>query len=312
MSRFLVTGANGFIGTNMVRALVARGDEVHAFVRTLEESGRFADIQTSIHFHQVDITEKEQVIEVVREIDPEYVFHLVHYGGNRGQSDEAMVRRVIIEGTAHLYEACEKAGHVKAIVNAGSSSEYGIKKEAMKEGMVPEPNTPYGIAKVWATLYGEHLRREKGMPITTLRLFNIYGPFEAGWRFFPAVILALLRKEIPTLANPETVRDFTYVDDVIEAFLLAIRGPFGVYNVGTSVQTSLKEAAELIRTEIRSETSLVWGGYPDQSFDSMFWRADPTLARTALGWEPRTQLAEGVHRTVEWFKENRHLYDQSK
>ena len=200
---------------------------------------------------------------MVTKVTPDRVYHLVHYGGNRGQGDGAEVRRTIIEGTACLYAACQKVPTIKSIVNAGSSSEYGAKKDAMREDMLPEPNIEYGIAKLWATLYGEYLRREKGMPITTLRIFSAYGPYEAGARLFPGVTMSLMEGKSPKLSDPNSVRDFIYVDDIVRAFITATEKPHGVYNIGTGVQSSLREVVKLLCSELGSTIELTWGLTPE-------------------------------------------------
>jgi dolichol-phosphate mannosyltransferase len=250
--------------------------------------------------------------DIERAVDrsrPEIVFHLAHYGGNRDQSDSEEIRRVIIDGTAALYESCARSNTVVHIVNTGSSSEYGSQKESMREDMLPEPNTEYGVAKVWATLYGEHLRREKDLPITTLRLFSVYGPYEAPIRFFPGVIRALMKSTLPTLSNPDTVRDFVHVDDVVAACLQATRAAPGVYNVGSGMQTRLENVASLIKQSMGSTEHLVWGGESGRGFDTQSWRADTTRARNVLGWQADISLEQGIVQTISWFKQNAHLYD---
>ncbi|KKW19682.1 MAG: dTDP-glucose 4,6-dehydratase [Parcubacteria group bacterium GW2011_GWA2_51_10] len=308
--RSLVTGAGGFIGANLVRALSARGDKVHACVRSASDSWRLRGIEDSIILHEADVSSREDIERVVLESKPELVFHLAHYGGNRGQNDGEAIRRVIIDGTAHLYEACMRAGTLKAIVHAGTSSEYGAKKDAMREDMVLEPDTEYGVAKAWATLFGEHLRREKGVPITTLRFFSVYGPYEAPTRFFPAVILSLLAGMPPSLSNPSTVRDFVHVDDVINAFLLVPEKEAGIYNIGTGLSISLESALSIIQRELGSDMNVTWGNMEGRSFDSPLWQADIEKAREVLGWKPKSTLEEGVRKTVAWFKEHRDLYAQ--
>lgn len=313
MARVLVTGASGFIGANLVRALLDRGDEVHAIVHAGSTHWRLADIRERLTLHEIEMTDRDAVIEVVARVVPEEVYHLAHYGGNRGQNDGLQIRRVIIEGTAALYEACMQLSVMPAIVHMGSSSEYGTKKEAMCEDMVPEPNIEYGIAKLWATLYGDYLRREKSMPITTLRLFSAYGPFESMPRLFPTVILYFLNGTVPPLSNPETVRDFVYVGDVVHALLLAAHKPYGIYNVGSGIETALRRAVEEIEKKVGVSLPLVWGGDKGRgAIDSTTWRADTTLSRQNLDWEATTPLAEGIKKTVEWFRQNSSLYDSLK
>jgi nucleoside-diphosphate-sugar epimerase len=311
MAISLVTGGGGFVGANLIRALLNRGDEVHVLVRPEGNLWRLKDIEDTLNIHKIDITSQVEIEKAVAESRPEYVFHLAHYGGNRGQTESSQIRKVIIDGTANLYQACQKIGTVKAIINAGSSSEYGSRNEAMREDMVPEPNTEYGLAKVWATLYGEHLRRDKNMPISTLRLFSVYGPYEAPIRLFPAVILSLIDGKLPSLSNPKTARDYIHVDDVVDALIAATKKPFGVYNIGTGIQTTLEEAVNMVQKELSDTTSLVWGGDQGRGFDTQFWKADMALTKKVLDWQHTIDLKQGIKNTVQWFKEHHHIYEQA-
>lgn len=309
--KILVTGATGFIGANLVRALIARGDEVHVIARK-ESSGmwRLADISLKIIIHDVDLSSAIAAKSLVDQVQPEQVFHLAHYGGNRGQNDESLVRKVIIEGGASLFEACALNTCVKSIINAGSSSEYGSKNDKMSEDMMLEPNTGYGVAKAWVTLYGQHLAREKKVPITTLRLFSVYGPYESSTRLVPATTLAFLNDSALKLSNPETTRDFIHVDDVVSAMLLASEKQMvgEVFNIGSGVETTLKEMVSALQEQIESTKKLEWGNLEGRSSDGIRWQASLEHTKNVLGWQPSISLADGVLKTVEWIRSNKHLY----
>lgn len=312
----LVTGAGGFIGANLVRRLLNDGYEVHGIVKPKEDLWRLTDLNSQQwHQHEVDITNREEVFKLLEAVKPAYVFHLTHYGGNRGQTDHNQVRQVVIEGTVNLYEACLEAGSCQAIVNAGSSSEYGAKTELMCEDMVLEPNTPYGLAKAWATLYGQHLAREQSVPIVTLRFFSVYGPYEASIRLMPAVILSCLKQVAPQLSNPQTARDFVHVDDVVEAMLLVagkineVKGQ--IFNIGSGKQNTIKDAVEIILRLTKANVELNWGGIESRSFDSNCWVADTHKAMQQLGWQPKFDLEQGLTKTVQWFYEHQSLYQNN-
>lgn len=308
----MVTGAGGFVGANLVRKLHADGVNVHAVVRLGGQRWRLQNL-TGITLHAVDISDRTSVQELVAEVKPRTVFHLSHYGGNRGEDDDEQIRRVIIDGTANLYGACQQLVDAPMIVHTGSSSEYGVKTEPMTEDMVLQPNTTYGCAKAWATLFGQHLARERGMPLVTLRLFSVYGPYESVYRLVPAVTLACLRHSKPQLSSPAAQRDFVHVDDVIHALVSAaeraneLKGE--IINVGTGVQSTVQQAVELIVKNSGSDVTLEWGSAAGRSFDRPNpWVADITKAQARLDWKATRSLADGIKSTVQWFYENQALY----
>lgn len=309
MSRTLVTGAGGFVGANLVRALLRRGDEVHACVRPGGHNWRLRGLDAII-VHPVDMASPANIEHVVKDVEPDIVYHLAHYGGNKGQDDDELVRRVIVGGSEALYRACAALPSLRVIVHTGSSSEYGPQTEAMREDMFAMPTNAYAKAKVSITEYGKQLAKT-GLPVTTLRLFSVYGPFEARDRLIPSLILnGLGMRNDLRLSSPDTMRDFVYVGDVISALLRADEGshPGEVFNVGTGIETSISEVAELTADVLGTHIPLVWGSFPDRPFDTVHWRADTSHAASVLGWKSSRTLREGIKETAAWFEEHMDAY----
>lgn len=309
--KILVTGAGGFIGANLVRALLARGDEVHILSRPESFYWRLAKIRTKLKFHKVQINNGAAVFKIVASVKPQQVFHLAQYGGFPVENDQGLIREVIIGGTSALFEACAKVNSVKSVVNAGSASEYGAKQAIMEEKMLLEPNTPYGCAKAWATLYGQHLAREKDVPITTLRFFSVFGPWESPPRFMSSVILACLRGVTPKISNPRLVRDFIFIDDVVRACTLAADNPYPgeVFNIGFGRQMTLQKAADIVLKNTKAKVNIEIDG-TGRSFDRInnMWQADISKAKNLLGWKPKFSQKEGIVKSVKWYHENKNLY----
>lgn len=311
MSKVLVTGAGGFVGANLIRKLLARKDEVHILHRPESVLWRLKEIKNQLKSHNAELSDNAAMLKLVKNIRPEHVYHLAQYGCNPGENDPAIVRKVIIEGAGALFDACSQVSSVKAVINMGSALEYGNRRVSMKEDMLIKPATPYGCAKAWSTHYGQDLSRQNKTPITTLRPFFIFGPWQPKTRFMPAVILACLRGQTPQISNLETVRDFIFVDEVVRALILvADKGLVGaVINIGAGRQMTLKDAAEIIIKNTGAKVNLSIG-IEGRAFEKTgdMWQADISLAKKLLNWQPEISQKDGIIKTIKWFNENQNLY----
>jgi nucleoside-diphosphate-sugar epimerase len=307
MKRIILTGASGFVGANLARRLLRDGHELHLLLRRNHHPWRIAAIQDDAQLHETDLSDEESLARIVESVRPEWVFHLAAYGAYAPQTD---LRRMVwtnILGTMNLVQACLKTGF-EAFVNTGSSSEYGFKDHAPAEDESLEPNSPYAVTKASATLFCRHTARSRQVHLPTLRLYSIYGPYEEPSRLIPTLIVRGLNGQLPPLVNPETARDFVYIDDVVEAYLLAATQSFeehgAVYNVGSGIQTTMREVVEVARRVMNIEDEPEWGSMPARQWDTQVWVSDNSKIRNALGWQPRFTLEQGLRATVDWLKEN--------
>lgn len=312
--KVLVTGASGFIGTNLVRRLLHDGYEVHAFVRDDQAGWRLADIKDKLTFHSVDIGEQDTVKTAVNTIQPEYVFHLATFGGYPAQQDLNAMIKTNISGTLNLLCALESASTLKKVVVAGSSSEYGIKSERMCETDLLEPATPYGVTKSAQTLFTQYFARQKKIHAVVLRLLSVFGPYEEASRLVTDTMRALIKKTPLKLSSPDTRRDFVFVDDVVDAFLKAADSQDcdgEIFNIGSGRETSIKELVERAMQTSGVEIPLEWGGASSRSFDTNHWVADISKAEKTLNWKPKHSLEEGLEQTYKWFQKNVYLYEKA-
>jgi dolichol-phosphate mannosyltransferase len=300
----LLTGASGFVGANLARRLLRDGHDVHLLLRPGRDRWRLAGIEGEVRLHDVAL-EDAAVAEVVRGIEPDWVFHLAAYGAYPHQADLEMAASTNFGGTLNLAQACLAAGF-EAFVNAGSSSEYGFKATAPAETEWLDPNSAYAVTKAASTLLLRHLAMSNDAHIVTLRLYSAYGPYEEPSRLIPTLVVEGLDGRLPPLVDPAVARDFVHVDDICEAFVGAAaragqeRG--AVYNVGTGVQTTIGEAVEVARKALAIEKEPTWGSMPRRSWDTTCWVADARLIRERLGWSPRYSFEEGFRSTVDWFR----------
>lgn len=299
--KVLITGASGFIGANLARALLDAGEEVHLLLRPGHDLWRIRELLPRVAAHHATLEDGPSVERVVNAARPERVFHLATYGAYPHQRDRAAAVATNLDGTLNLARAALGAG-CEAIVSAGTSSEYGRKDHAPAEDEPVEPEGPYAETKARATLRLAELSEGAATRIVTLRIYSAYGPWEEPTRFIPALVLEGLEGRFPPLAAPATARDFVQVDDVCQAFLKAGSAPSGIYNVGTGVQTTLEDAVGVARRLFEIEAEPEWASYQDRAWDTSVWVSNSSRARDAFGWTATIGFAEGLERTAAWFR----------
>ncbi|MDQ6918146.1 MAG: NAD-dependent epimerase/dehydratase family protein [Candidatus Dormibacteraeota bacterium] len=302
--RVLVTGGSGFVGANLARRLLADGHEVNLLLRPQRDLWRLEGVLGNLRVHESDLGDAASVAGVVAAARPEWIFHLAAHGAYPTQTEALPILQTNLVGTVNLLEAAAAKGF-EAFVNSGSSSEYGAKDHAPAEDEWLEPNSTYAVAKAAATLFCRQRARRAGLPVTTLRLYSVYGPFEEPSRLVPRLIEEGLLGRLPPLVNPTVARDFVHVEDVCDAYLRAAdagREPGAVYNVGTGIQTTLAEMVDLARRMLGIGAEPVWDTMPGRSWDTDVWVADPTRIKAELGWSPNLTLEEGLARTIAWYQ----------
>lgn len=307
MKRVLVTGGSGFVGASLVRRLLRDGHEVHLLVRSGYDPSRIQELLPDLSIHKGDLSDPTSLQETVRRIRGEWIFHLAAHGAYSWQTDTREIFRTNLFGTINLLEACLAAGF-ESFVNTGSSSEYGFKDHAPSETELLEPNSDYAVAKASATLYCRFAAQRRNVRIVTLRLYSIYGPYEHPDRLIPTLLREGLQGRLPPLVNPDTARDYVYIDDAVEAYLLAARADFepgALFNVGTGIQTPISEVVEIARRVLDIHAAPEWSSMAARSWDTSSWLCDNRKIVRELGWKPRFTLEQGFRETAKRFPEPR-------
>ncbi len=308
MSTYLVTGGAGFIGSNIVGALVEKGEKVKVLDNFF--SGRRENIASfldRIELIEGDIRDRGLLAKAFAGVD--FVLHQAALRSvPQSLKDPIAYNEVNVGGTLNVLMAARDAG-VKRVVFASSSSVYGnCEKFPEKETHPTAPISPYGASKMAGELYNRVFAGVFALETVSLRYFNVFGPRQDPASEYAAVIpkfiLAILKDSPPTIhGDGSQSRDFTYVENVVRANLLAATTPgIGgeVFNVATSHEHSVMEIAEKVNRILNKKVRPIFG--PRRQGDPLRSLADVTKAKKLMGWEPQVDFAEGLKKTVEWFR----------
>jgi UDP-glucose 4-epimerase len=307
----LVTGGGGFIGSNLVRALLARGDEVRVLDNFATGSrANLAELERDVDLVEGDLRSYERVHAAVRGV--EVVFHQGALPSvPRSVQDPLTTTAVNVEGTLNVLLAARDEG-ARRIVNASSSSVYGNTGELPRtEGQAPDPISPYAVAKLAAERFCTSFSRVYGMEIVSLRYFNVFGPRQDPTSQYAAVVPRFIQavasgEPVTIYGDGEQSRDFTYVDNVVSANLLAsdadaARGE--ILNVATGRSVTVNALAEAIGELIGRPVEKHYE--PAREADVRASWADLGEAARVLGYEPLVGFEEGLARTADYLLEGR-------
>lgn len=312
MSTVLVTGIAGFIGSSIARALLAEGAQVRGLDNLSTGSlENIEGIRDQIDFRQADVLDREAIAHASSGVD--YVFHEAAIPSVPKSVDDPIgTNGPNLTATLYVLEAARKAG-VKRVLYAASSAAYGDSPELpKKESMLPAPLSPYAVQKLAGEHYLASYSRVYGLETVSLRYFNIFGPRQDPSSQYSGVlarfISLMLAGQSPTIyGDGQTSRDFTYIDNVVSANLLAAKAPAEkvagrVFNIATGDRTTLLEAF----TEIKRITGYSGGlnHAPEREGDIKHSLADISAAQEAFGYKVIADLAYGLEQTIEWARES--------
>lgn len=310
MSRILITGAAGFIGANLTREALFRGNEVTALVSPTSNHWRLADLGDAVKIVPCDITDAAVVKESLRTARPDYVYHCATYGGYRNQCDPQTTFRVNVSGTWNLIQACKEYSP-KLLVSLGTSSEYGRKQQAMRETDTLAPESTYAATKACQALLLADAARG-GLPTVTLRPFSVYGPWESPGRLMPTLLKAVGSGSEVKMVSSDAVHDFVYIDDLVSICLdvdASLEKASGqALNVGTGTQTSLGELVNVLESLTGKKVHALWNQMPAQTHDTTVWVADVARLRQVTGHTPQTTVRAGLELMRYWFASHREHY----
>lgn len=310
MATYLITGVAGFIGSSLARALLAQGDHVRGIDNfSTGKRANIAGILEHIDLREADLLDLSAAHEACAGVD--YVLHQAAIPSvPRSVANPLESNRANVDATVNVLVAARDA-KVKRVVYAASSSAYGDTPTLPKqEEMIPRPISPYAVAKLASEYYMTSFYRCYGLETVCLRYFNIFGPRQDPSSPYSGVLAKFITQMLagvePTiLGDGRQSRDFTYVDNAVQANLLACKAPGskvagGVFNVATGRRIDLNETFQLLKKLIQFPGEVKYA--PERAGDVKHSLADLSRSEENLGYQPTVDFEEGLRRTIEWYR----------
>ncbi|HTA25804.1 MAG TPA: SDR family oxidoreductase [Terriglobales bacterium] len=310
MSSYLITGIAGFIGSTLARGVLAQGNQVRGIDNfSTGKRENLTEIRGRIDLREIDLLDLKSVQEACRGVD--YVFHEAAIPSvPRSVLDPIESNRANVDATANLLVAARDA-RVKRVVYAASSAAYGDTPTLPKrEDMFPNPISPYAVAKLTGEYYMTSFWRCYGLETVSLRYFNIFGPRQDPTSPYSGVlakfITQMLKREQPVIfGDGKQSRDFTYVENVVNANLLACQAPASevagrVFNIATATRIDLNETCRVLKKLTGYDGDVRYEA--ERAGDVKHSLADLSLAQRHLGYKPTVSFEEGLQRTIDWYR----------
>ena len=285
--------------------LAKQRDDVFAVV-SKEKGWRLHSVSDN-RVVSLDLNDKILTDQFFEKFKPKTIFDCVAFGAYSFEED---VQRIYQTNFLSLISRIETLAvqEIATYIHAGSSSEYGANSSEPNENAFCEPNSHYSVSKIAASNYLRFMGKSRGFPCIHLRLYSIYGDLEDSSRLIPQVLSKAMKNDLPPLADKSTSRDFVYVEDACNAFILAaanltpdICGE--AYNIGSGKKTTIGDLVDTVSKEFNVTKKPIFGKMGGRTWDTDDWFANPQKAKKDLGWQATTSLIEGLNKTSKWISD---------
>jgi UDP-glucose 4-epimerase len=310
--RIFITGAGGFIGSHLARRLLDEGAQVHILARKGGSLWRIKDRVDRLVMWDADINDCTTLRTNLCNADPQIVFHLAaQVDVSRSWDLVGPMINNNLMGTINLLSALREC-RLESFIYTGSSEEYGTSPSPLGEDQREDPLSPYSFSKLASSYFCQMAAKIFDLPVTIVRLFPVYGPFQEGSMFIPSAIRELLLQKEFAMSPGDQTREFNYIDDIVEAFLrIALcRDAHGeVFNVGNGIPYRVKEVIDIIQRLVGGDSTVTIGALPYRKGEGMECFCNNQKLKSLTGWSPKVSLEEGLRVTIEWYKS---YYDKAK
>ena len=298
-----VFGASGFIGANLFEQIFKVRTDVYALTHDARKAWRLKLL--NVPFENIvhcDILSPISVQDTFDKFSPKTVFNLAAYGAYSKQKNVNLTYETNVLGTVNILENC---GESIPYIHAGSSSEYGFNCAGPSENDTLLPNSHYAVSKVSAAYQVQFYAKVHQKLCLNLRLYSIYGAWEEPDRLIPVLVAKARNGSLPNLVSPDISRDYVYIDDCVNAFVMAalnvntsISG--NSYNIASGVKTTMRDLANSACSLFNLKNEPVWGSFENRQWDLNDWFGDGTSAKKDFGWSSETSLNEGLKKYADW------------
>jgi len=304
-----VTGGTGFIGSHLSRRLIHEGALVSILAKQNSSLNLISDIKNKVKIYRSEITGLNPLLKIVKKIKPEIIFHLaakVKVGSNF-----RLIKSLIninLFGTINMLKAAIEVNSVKKFVFLGTSDVYGLGKPPFSEDSPVNPISAYAASKVAAELFLKYMAGQHKIPWVILRPFIVYGGGQSPDMFIPQLIQSALKGKNFSMTGGKQTRDFLYIDDFVDACISAglrkeVQGE--IINIASGKEASLSYVTRNVLSLLDYPIKICFGALPYRKNERWHVKADIKKAKRLLGWEPKTDLIEGIKKTINWYQKNK-------
>lgn len=301
----IILGAGGFIGVNLLNKILLYRKDVYGVSRDNKKNWRLLEsLIPKKNLIDCDINNDQDLQKLFQKIKPKTVFNLAAYGAYAKQSDYRKIYTTNALSTVNILEELKKQGF-SAYIHAGSQSEYGLNAKGPSEDKELIPNSHYAVSKVANYYLLKYYGKVERLPVVHLRLYSAYGPWEEPDRLMPVLLSKARNGVLPNFVNPKISRDFVYVDDIVDAFILAAirmnKKIYGeVFNVASGEKTTIQQLAYMVKDMFSLSASPKFATMKNRKWDLIDWYGNGKKIQKILGWKPKYSLKKGLQITRKW------------
>jgi len=304
--RILVTGGTGFLGSHLVKKLLDLRSQIYLLARPTSNLVRISNVLSHVELIRADLRDRKTVMRAVDASRPEIIFHLAAYGVSPKMRNSSTLIKTNVLGIVHLLESL-KGRTFEKFINTGTCFEYGNNESRISENHSINPLNLYAASKTTAWYLCNQIEKLNQKPIVTLKPFTFFGPFERADRLIPSVILSILYGKVIKITSGIQTRDYTYVQDIVDAFLAAALSEKAIgqtINLGSGRDNTVKKIVERIMSLMGSDVRVKIGALSDRKDEAWRLCCNNSKAQAILEWKPKHTFDEGLRETIRWFTEN--------